>query len=99
MWNLSRPGIEPKSPSLAAKFLVAGPPGKSYTPILASLFTDPVTYTKIKLRLKVLQCKMSLTILSYQTDICGEDQVALGNRMEETTLNTVITAIKLIKVR
>ena len=42
---------------------------------------------------------MSLTILSYQTDICGEDQVALGNRIEERTLNTVITAFKLIKVR
>ena len=49
--------------------------------------------------LKVLQCTMSLTILSYQTDICGEDQVALGNRIEERTLNTLITAFKLIKVR
>ena len=41
---------------------------------------------------------MSLTILSYQTNICGEDQVALGNRLEERTLNTVITAINKSKV-
>ena len=39
-----------------------------------------------------------LTILSYQTNICGEDQVALGNRLEERTLNTVITAINKSKV-
>jgi len=29
MWDLPEPGIEPVSPTLAGRFLTAGPPGKS----------------------------------------------------------------------
>ena len=39
MWDLSRPGIEPRSPELVGGFLTTGAPGKS---ILASAFNHIV---------------------------------------------------------
>ena len=46
MWNLPGPGIKPVFPALAAGFLTAGPPGKSWQEFF---FNKNSPYAKINL--------------------------------------------------
>ena len=40
MWNLPRPGTEPRSPAVAGEFLSTGPPGKAHPESLKKKFRE-----------------------------------------------------------